>query len=547
MSEVHLNANGSSGIAEGERRFTGQLLTGPGRELEVAPEDRRLVAVFAEGIAVVAHGCRWDSEIKAVFDRAYRARIEISEIVEAETEEILAAYHSHAESQTYEGQQENPIERQQDLRRIIGQAAFQKASDIHVQVHFGYSEVRIRVHGRLRRMVSRTQVDGIALINAAFAVAAGQGSQSGSGSFMKGVLTRKSGLLPAGIDLARLQYSPTSRHAGTLVMRLKYAAGKGEFDVETLGYLAPQARDYAIMRRRTSGLYLLAGKVSSGKTTTLQRVLNAMVREKQNEIAIYAIEEPVELEVSGGVHVSLTDRSGQSRSEMFLEAIKAALRSDPNVVVLGELRDRESASYAIELAMTGHALWSTIHAGSALGILDRLTDLGIEGWKLSEPSIVSGLAYQRLVGSLCKSCRLPYASALSESLLARGLAESVMDITDRRADQLFVRGPGCPDCDSGLTGRSVVAETVIPDPMLLEYFLGGDRRAMRAYWLAPNADGGLGGIPVMHHAMIKVGRGQCDINEIEEEIDLVANYQRDFGSHVARLRADIRSAERILQ
>ena len=372
----------------------GPLATGNGGEIEVPDADRRLIAVFRNGLAIVAKGNRWSPEVKAVLDRAARIDLAILRIIESDTETILSVYEKFDQAYGAEARVRNEIERQKDLRRIIAEAAQENASDIHFQVHSGYCAIRIRVHGRMRPLANRAAEDGAAIINAAFAVACDQGAETGVSTFMKGSLTRASGLLPSKVDLARLQYSPTSGHRASLVMRLKYSSRKGDAGMGDLGYLPDQVQDIAVMRRRTSGLYLLAGKVSSRKTTTLQCILNAMVREKASEISVFAIEEPVELEISGAVHVAVVPRSSQTRAEAFIDAIKATLRSDPNVVVLGELRDRDLARYAMELAMTGHALWSTVHAGSALGILDRMSDLGIESWKLGEPTIVRGLIYQ---------------------------------------------------------------------------------------------------------------------------------------------------------
>ncbi len=521
----------------------GPLISGPGGKLEVPAADRRLIAAFQNGLAVVAKGSRWSPEVKAALDRAFRAELDLHRIIESDGETILSAYRQLGDSRQEGAGSRSEIERQRDLRRIIAQAADERASDIHFKPFPGYCEIRIRVHGRLRALATRSPKDGIALINAAFAVASDQGSASGSTGFMKGALSRSSGLLPAGVDLARLQYSPVSGHRPFLAMRLKYAADAGESDLSGLGYLPEQLADLALMRRRTSGLYLLAGKVSSGKTTTLQRLLNAMVKEKSQEIAVMAIEEPVELEVSGAVHVAITARSGQTREQAFIEAVKATLRSDPNVVVIGELRDRGLAGHAIEFAMTGHSLWSTVHAGSALGILDRLSDLGIETWKLADPAIIRGLIYQRLIGVLCASCRSPFPGAVRNGDLPPRLAESAAHLTGRPATQLFVRGKGCADCRGGLTGRTVVAETVLPDPKLLDLYARGNRAGMRDHWLRPKAENGLGGMPVLHHALIKVGLGMCDINEVEQEVDLISSYERDFPDQAKSLTSDIVAAE----
>lgn len=518
----------------------GTLISGSGGDLEIPVSDRRLFAAFQNGLAVVAKGSRWSPQVKAALDRAFRAELDLHRIIESDSETILSLYEdlSAGEKTT----SISAVERQRDLRRIISQAADERASDIHFKMLPGYCEIRIRVHGRLRPLTTRTPEDGIALINAVFAVASDQGSMAGSSSFMKGALLRSSGLLPTGVDLARLQHSPATDYRPFLAIRLKYTSQSNEDDLSKLGYLPRQLVDLQLMRRRTSGLYLLSGKVSSGKTTTLQKLLNAMIEEKSHEISIMALEEPVELDVSGAVHVSIIAHSGQTREQAFIEAVKATLRSDPNVVVIGELRDRELACRAVELAMTGHALWSTVHAGSALGILDRLSDLGVESWKLADPTIVRGLVYQRLIGLLCPKCKLSFSKAVNGNYLSQSLAKKTAQLTGRSAQQLFVRGKGCSNCRSGLIGRTVVAETLLPDPLILNYYADGDRSAMRDHWLKPKTKNGLGGIPVLHHALIKVGMGICDINEVEEEVDLISSYVRDYPLQSKSLATDVDSA-----
>ncbi len=519
----------------------GTLITGDGGEVEIPKHDRPKIAIFRNGLAVVAHEYRWSAEVKAVLDRAERIGLNVNQIKAIESQKILGIYKSEAQVRHQKATRLTGIERQRELRNIITNAANQQSSDVHIQVHSSFCEIRVRVHGRLRPLCSLEPEEGRALINAAFAVATDQGSEMNTTAFLKGSLTASSGLLPPGVELVRMQYSPTTGHHAALVMRIKYTTSDANLDLEHLGFDARQIADIAIMRRRTGGLYLLAGKVSSGKTTTLQRILNRMVREKNHEISIYSIEEPVELNIDGAVHVGIFSKPNQSRVEAFIEAVRAALRSDPNVVVLGELRDRELAGHAIELALTGHALWSTVHAGSALGILDRLNDLGIEFWKLTEPSVIRGLIFQRLLGQLCPHCRITVNNGLGQRKITETLLLSVTELLETTPDHVFIRGPGCKRCNHGLVGRTVVAETVLPDLRLLQHYSDGNRKAMREYWLEPVTNGGCGGNPILHHALMKVGRGLCDINEVEEEIDLVQTYRRDFPHHALTLAQDCRA------
>jgi len=378
---------------------------------------------------------------------------------------------------------------------------------------------------------------GQATIRAAFAVASGQGATGTDSTFQQGALGSCSGLLPPTVEMVRLQYSPTSEQRGALVMRLKYIGTSGDIDVDALGYAPEQVADLRNMRLKTNGMYIFAGKVSSGKTTTLQRCLNAMYAEKRGEITIYAAEDPKELELDGAIQAQIS--AGLDAVEAFRTAMKAALRSDPNVIVLGEIRAPELAEMALEAAKTGHALWSTVHAGSALGILNRLINLGVDREDLKDPRTVGGLIYQRLVGVICPDCRVDFPRAVADGLLEGDLAVRFARLSGQRLTDLHVRGPGCARCQSGLVGRTVVAETIRPDAALLEIYMDRSRLEAEKYWLLPREKGGLGGVPVLHHALAKVGAAIADINETQEEVDLLETYEREFAHLTDRLRHDI--------
>ncbi|MCW3782573.1 GspE/PulE family protein [Defluviimonas salinarum] len=515
------------------------LLTREGGPIQITEGQRRQVALFSNGLAAIAIGERWSAEVKMLLTSARKKNYEFTQFIEVETPTILDLY---KDSDPESGKaQALELERQVDLADLIRQAGSDRASDIHIRVLKKYTEIRIRVFGRVKDLGSRKSDEGMALIKAAFAVASDLGTNSSDLSFQQGALTAKSNLLPPKVEMVRLQYSPTSDGRGALVMRLKYEAPANEIEIDHLGYNAQQISDISTMRKRTNGMYVLAGKVSSGKSTTLQRVLNKMFVDKHREISMYTIEEPVELDLPGAIQVPV--KKNPDGTDGFVEAMKASLRSDPNVIVLGETRSTETAKLAVQAVMTGHALWTTVHAGAALGILDRLTDLGVESWKLEDPTVVRGLVYQRLTGVMCKGCRITFRQGMKNGSLEPELGEKLMNLFAKGPDELYVRGDGCPKCKLGLGGRTVVAETVLTDPKLLELYSKGDRIGMREYWLRPVDDKGLGGVPVLHHALSKVGAGLCDINEVEEEVDLFSIYERDFMFLRPRLLEDVRILE----
>lgn len=497
-----------------------------------------MIAIYANGVALVSKPDRWSGRVKSILNLARNAGWAVSTVVEVETARIIEIYtRAHAEGQDAGRALTDGVTRQRQLAELLGHAARLGANDLQIRVLRLNTEIRVRIHGRMTDLDYRSPEDGASLIKAALAVAADQGSASSDLAFQQGALTPSSGLLPRGVELVRLQYSPTSENRSALVMRLKYRSDPKEIEIDSLGYAAHHIRDIAVMRRRTNGLYLLAGKVSSGKSTTLQRTLNKMMIEKDREISMFIIEEPKELDIPGAIQV--VAKPQPDGTDGFSAGMWAALRSDPNVIVLGEIRTERIATLAMEVIGSGHAVWSTIHAGSAFGILDRLLDLKVPREDLTRPDLKGGLVYQRLCGVMCPHCRRDLPTGLRERTVSHELAKGALRLFDLPPEQLFLRGNGCERCRTGLIGRTVVAETVELTPELLVMLRDGKREEMRQHWVTPKEAGGMGGLPVLHHALVKVGAGLCDMNEVEEEVDLLSVYERDYQALIPRLRADV--------
>jgi type II secretory ATPase GspE/PulE/Tfp pilus assembly ATPase PilB-like protein len=514
------------------------LLTRPGGEVQISAEDRRVIAIYANGIALVSRPDRWSGRVKSILNLARNAGHPVTDLVEVETAAIIEIYtRAHQDSQDAGRALTDGVARQRELAQLLAQAASLGANDVQIRVQRLNTEIRVRVHGRMTDLDYRSPEDGVALVKAAMAVAADQGSASSDLAFQQGALTPASGLLPRGVELVRLQYSPTSENRSALVMRIKYRADPKEVEIDSLGYAEHHIRDIAVMRRRTNGLYLLAGKVSSGKSTTLQRTLNKMMIEKDREISMFIIEEPKELDIPGAIQV--VAKTQPDGTDGFSAGMWAALRSDPNVIVLGEIRTERIAALAMEVIGSGHAVWSTIHAGSAFGILDRLLDLKVPREDLTRPDLKGGLIYQRLCGVMCPHCRRDLPTGLRDRTISHDLAKGALRLFDLPPERLFLRGDGCDRCRGGLTGRTVVAETVELTPELLVLLRDGKREEMRRHWVTPKESGGMGGLPVLHHALVKVGAGLCDLNEVEEEVDLLSVYERDYAELIPRLRADV--------
>lgn len=522
------------------------MLTGENGSITISGDDTHVVAAFSNGVMLMAQGAQASPAVRNVRHAMRTTGVPLVHTYTLLPSEISDIHNEFDRQNATGGSQVESLARRRVLQRLVHQAGKDGSSDIHIKAYKDFALVIVRTYGRMMIVESLPREEAMAVIEAAFSDASG--TEGGSSLFVRqGALMPSSGLLASNVAMIRMQYTPTE-HGGSLVMRLNYGSNPKNIDLMELGYSDEHVADIEVMKRRTNGLYILSGKVSSGKSTTLQRVLNGIYLDNNREIEIYTIEEPVELNLLGGTQFTATpqpdNQNPGGKIDGFEAGIRTALRSDINVGVLGEIRSGQIAQHAVQLVLTGHALWTTLHAGSALQILERLHDIGVPKYKLADSDLVRGLIYQRLVGTLCPHCRIDYVEAVRQGRLKRDLAIRTCKLLGREPRQLFVRGEGCAHCRRGLNGRTVVAEVILPDETLLETFAAASiPKHLREYWLKPREEGGMGGKPVLHHALAKTGAGLCDINEIEQEVDLVSSYESKFIHLRPKLIKDIELIE----
>ena len=194
----------------------------------------------------------------------------------------------------------------------------------------------------------------------------------------------------------------------------------------------------------THGIVLVTGPTGSGKTTTLYAVLQELTAPDKN---ILTIEDPVEYELEGVGQIQVNPKIGLT----FADGLRSIVRQDPDVILIGEIRDAETAAIAVQSALTGHLVFSTLHTNDAPGAVTRLFDMGVEPFLLS--SVLRGVVAQRLVRMLCPHCREAYLPD-GQELEKLGAARSAY-----RPGQPLYRAKGCPDClDTGYRGRMAIYE-----------------------------------------------------------------------------------------
>ena len=232
--------------------------------------------------------------------------------------------------------------------------------------------------------------------------------------------------------------------------------GEIKLDIHTLGFSPEDLEKLKACAARPHGMILTTGPTGSGKTTTLYALLKLIDSPEKN---LVTVEDPVEFDLGGVNQVSVKADIGLT----FAKALRSILRQDPDIIMVGEIRDAETADMAIKSALTGHLVLSTLHTNSAAGSVVRLVNMGMEPFLIN--SCVMAVIGQRLVRKVCAKCVQPYTPALAMA--------AKLGLVDERGGPLeLAQGKGCRSCFmSGYAGREVIAETLIMTPEIRELVL----------------------------------------------------------------------------
>jgi general secretion pathway protein E len=240
------------------------------------------------------------------------------------------------------------------------------------------------------------------------------------------------------------------------------------FDLHGLGFPARELHQFTDLIQKPYGMILVTGPTGSGKTTTLYAALELI---NSPEKKIITIEDPVEYRLAGVTQMQVKPSIGLT----FARGLRHIVRQDPDVVLVGEIRDRETAEIAVHAALTGHLVFSTLHTNDAAGAITRLLEMGIEDFLLA--SAILGIQAQRLVRLICPQCRVPLpADAASQELRRIGNGA----ITGNEVKQLYT-GAGCPACvNTGYQGRTGIYELLLVDDAVRQLILQrADASALR--------------------------------------------------------------------
>ncbi|MFN2572520.1 MAG: ATPase, T2SS/T4P/T4SS family [Gemmatimonadales bacterium] len=384
---------------------------------------------------------------------------------------------------------QKPVVRLVDM--IISEGILSRASDIHVEPEEGGVAVRYRIDGVLRQVMKIPRQAGLPLISrikimSSLDIADRLRPQDGRA---------RVAVNGQPIDL-RVSTLPAQLGEKVVIRILDSRATVKSLD--SLGLNPGEAEAIKRLLENHEGILLVTGPTGSGKTTTLYSAINQI---KSEGVNIVTVEDPVEYRMQGIVQVQVQEKAGLT----FAAALRSILRQDPNVVLIGEIRDKETAQIAVQASLTGHLVLSTLHTNDAANAVTRLVDIGVEPYKIA--ASLRGVVAQRLMRKLCPTCKEVWMEAPPERL--------------RRwipAGTPLYRHAGCPDCAmTGYRGRFSILEILTMTPELERLIAAGeaaDRIAEAA------RRGGMKGL--WESGLAHVARGESTLEELTRVVDIPA-------------------------
>lgn len=427
-----------------------------------------------------------EADIRQAIDQYYDYEMSIEGILK-EIEEVGAKKIN--EEDQLKGDYKSPMVRLVDA--ILTDAVHRDASDLHFEPEHLFLRVRYRIDGKMVQIRS-IHKDYWAAISVRIKIMSG----------MNIAETRKpqdgrinSEILGRNIDF-RVSTQPTI-HSENIVMRI-LDEKQSIIALDGLGLSDHNLQLIKTLVQRPEGVIILTGPTGSGKTTTLYTILNYINSIDKN---IMTLEDPVEY------HIPLI-RQSNIRTDVgmdFASGIKAILRQDPDVILVGEVRDKDTAITAIQAAMTGHQVYTSLHTNDAIGAIPRLMNIGVPNY-LMAGSMICSIA-QRLVRKLCEHCK-------KEQPLT---AEDKKLLGDKYTDELktIYKRVGCDKCRGGYKGRLVVAEVLTFDRDFDELITNGASRKEMYNHAIDN-----GFVPMVEDGLLKVLAGVTDLEELSRVVDM---------------------------
>ena len=447
-----------------------------------------------------------EADFLKMLDAVYRQTDEIASLAEAVRDDLKEGDVDIEQLSAEEGSPDAPVLRL--LQTMFHDAMQARASDIHIEPGEDKLRIRLRVDGVLQEQIIEGRRVAGALVTrlklmCGLDIAEKRLPQDGRFSVR---------VRDAGVDV-RLATMPTT-HGESVVMRL-LSQSTALMSLERLGMPAATEERFRKLVERNAGMVLVTGPTGSGKTTTLYAALNHINRPG---VKVITVEDPVEYRLDRITQVQVMQKIGLD----FSRVLRTALRQDPDIILVGEMRDRETVEIGLRGAMTGHFVFSTLHTINAVATVNRLLDMGAPGYMIA--AAVHGVVAQRLVRRVCTDCAQPAVPTANQ---LAWLATCRPRLNLER--QKLVAGAGCTYCNlTGYRGRVAVYEILEIDRALADAVRRGDlegfaRAARNRDGYVPLAQGAidlaLSGVTSLAEAMA-VGSGLEELVDVDQSAPL---------------------------
>lgn len=498
-----------------------RLLTATGAKLELSRDMQSLVAYFSGGEIIISRTHKYDGRVLSFLDLLRERNLPMRQPFYSDLGLVSAIYKTYEErlgnGNRARTEYDNQI--QKDFVDIIAKAAAQKVSDVHIEVA-DQTTIYFRIDGSMQPVLEYNSAWGESFVRAAFASADISNSNYAQNEYQSAQKDGRTPLrgtkdlfLPDGVSSIRMQFNPIAYGSRYVVMRLLYDnPSEGIKTEQEFGEYEQKLMER--LRSFPTGLVIVAGPTSSGKSTTLVRNMSLMLKERNYEINMITVENPVEQKIFGAHQMPVVNAMNEEqRDEKYTEALAAALRSDPDTLMVGEIRTLAAAQLTVRGALSGHNVWTTLHANSAMAALTRLLDMGVESFKLKEETLMRGLVSMRLFKKLCPHCREPLSNHPEHPAYKR-----VMDAFGTIGlKQVYIRGAGCSECNgTGTIGRIKASEIIITNSEFLRLALSGNTDMATKYWLEE-----MDGRTLKESAAELMLKGIIGVDELERWVGLL--------------------------
>ena len=466
-----------------------------------------------------------------------RNNIQIVDQIQVEPAELEKIY---AESDRRTGSTSADLDYERGLdsiRAILARAVAEHASDIHIVRRRRTASLSFRVDGRIVPFAEWSDQMADQACRFIYEVMGYDQEVTWNRSEPQDAVVDT--VLPNGQRIrVRVGTIPASPDGYDMVLRIMPGFGD-TLHIDQLGYQMDQMQAIESLVQRPSGLVVMAGGVGSGKSTSIVGMLHKELELHSGNLRIITVEDPPERLIPGATQVPVVRKRNKNSGDDFAFAIRGALRCDPDTLMVGEIRDLQSATLTIKFAQSGHRVYTTVHASTAIGIVNRLTGLGVQPSLLCTPDVLKGLIFQTLTPTLCPHCKLSADDWLKQDSLTYFKRKNSADrisavIRSRDLDTKSVSYrsySGCSQCGgSGISGRTVMAEFAVPDDEMLAMLHEGNYFEAKRHWIEA-----LNGNPIEEHGIWLISKGFVSPIDVEWRIGILTEKRKIENSNIARL------------